>query len=116
MYAMVNVQQYQIVATGNTVESCRETYNNLMITNRIIDGEAGQSGGDITELKGKITEIRSADIDGNTWFYIRLAESDKWFTVSAKDDPTAVILSAGDKVTVKYIPSDSAIIAANSVK
>ena len=26
MYAMVNVQQYNIVATGNTVEECKQNY------------------------------------------------------------------------------------------
>ncbi len=117
MYAMVNVQQYQIVATGSSVEACQANYNKLMLANKIIDGAAaGQKAGEkLTELRGKIEEIRSADIDGNTWFYIRLAGGEVWFTVSAKADPLSVILSVGDEVAVKYVPADGAIVEAASI-
>ena len=30
MYAMVNVQQYQIVATGNSVRQCQQSYHDLL--------------------------------------------------------------------------------------
>jgi hypothetical protein len=117
MYAMVNVQQYQIVAIGSTVEECQKQYHNLMITNKIIDGSPPQPQPDtLKELKGRIEEIRSAAIDGNTWFYIRLKGSDIWFTISAKVYPKAVIMNIGDTVTLSYIPSDSEIIEAVSIE
>ena len=34
-YAMVNVQKYQIVAIGDTVSECEESYTNLMYKNGI---------------------------------------------------------------------------------
>ena len=39
MYAMVNVQKYQIVATGNTVSECEEQYTTLMYQNGIKEVE-----------------------------------------------------------------------------
>ena len=117
MYAMVNVQQYQIVAIGSTVEECQEKYHSLMITNKIIDGTPTQpEPGTLEELKGKIEEIRSVAIDGNTCFYIRLKGSDIWFTVSAKAYPLSVIMNVGDTVIITYIPADSEIIEAVSIK
>lgn len=55
MYAMVNVQQYNIVATGNTVEECKQNYLDMMRSSRHwkwrehIPGRrdgGGDSGGD----------------------------------------------------------------------
>ena len=41
MYAMVNVQQYQIVAVGNTVSDCQSRYHELLVENGIIE-ETGE--------------------------------------------------------------------------
>jgi hypothetical protein len=98
------------------VEACQANYNKLMLANKIIDGAAaGQRPAKTDRVRGKIEEIRSADIDGNTWFYIRLAGGEVWFTVSAKADPLSVILSVGDEVAVKYVPADGAIVEAASI-
>jgi hypothetical protein len=37
MYAMVNVQQYQIVATGATVAECESNYRGMLKNNNLID-------------------------------------------------------------------------------
>ncbi len=117
MYAMVNVQQYQIVATGTTVEACQENYNRLMIANKIIDGKGDGKGegGDYSEISGKIKELRTADIDGNTWFYIKLEGQDSWFAMSAKENRLLAIMNPGDEVKIKYKPAEGAIIDAVSV-
>lgn len=47
MYAMVNVQQYQIVATGNSVKQCQENYHQLLIDNQVIEDD----GSAITETE-----------------------------------------------------------------
>ena len=39
MYAMVNVQQYQIVATGNSVRQCQQNYHDLLVDNQVIEDE-----------------------------------------------------------------------------
>ena len=109
MYAMVNVQQYQIVATGYTLKECQSNYYDLLINNNLIDGEINVAPVVDTEtIYGTIADIRSATIDGNTIFYLRLDKSlAVYYTVSAKDYPTAVILNVGDLVKLEFVPTES---------
>jgi hypothetical protein len=98
MYAMVNVQQYQIVATGSSVSECEAAYRKLLTQNNIT-GNAGESG-NVTE--GVITEIKEAVIDGNTRYYFRLDEGGSYYVVSANDNELAVILNVGDRVKISW--------------
>lgn len=119
MYAMVNVQQYQIVATGNTVSDCQQKYHQLLVENQILtDEDAKKTDPDVELLhtSGKIDEIRSAAIDGNTIYYLRLENSKVYYTVSAKDYPMAVILNEGDSVEIYYYPSDETLIEAANLE
>ena len=69
MYAMVNVSQYQIVATGSTVAECESNYRVMLANNNLIDeSQTDISVSDQQEAAGVIAEIRSAVIDGNTWY------------------------------------------------
>ena len=116
MYAMVNVQQYQIVATGYSLAECQENYHALLLENSIIEDGAvtsGESSSDIvySTSTGVITDIRQANIDGNTIFYFQLEGANVYYTVSAKDYPITAILNIGDTITVSYQPQDSALVA-----
>ena len=118
MYAMVNVQQYQVVATGYSVSECQESYNGLLIKNNIIQApEAGSAEEPEQTVEyetagGEITDIRSASIDGNTIFYLKLDGGDVYYTVSAKSYPIAAILNVGDSVTLTYAPGDESLLSA----
>ena len=107
-YAMVNVQQYQIVATGDTVAECEQGYLALLSQNGVVDGDAGLSGTETAE--GAVAEIRSAVLDGNTVYFIRLAGSDMFYSISAVDQQLAVILNEGDRVAVTYRPGEGSIL------
>lgn len=118
MYAMVNVQQYQIVATGNTVSDCQQRYHELLIENQILAEEEPEPEPEIELLKvsGKIEEIRSANIDGNTIYYLRLEKGKVYYTVSAKEYPLAVILDVGDSVDISYAPSEKMLVEAEELE
>ena len=107
-YAMVNVQQYQIVATGDTVAECEQGYLELLSQNGVVEGGTGPSGTETAE--GVIDEIRSAVLDGNSYYFIRLAGEDVFYAVSAADQPLAVILNKGDRVTVAFRPGEDSIL------
>lgn len=116
MYAIVNVSQYQIVATGATVADCESNYRVMLARNGLID----QSDTDITpsgqgQVTGTIAEIRSAVVEGNTWYYLRLQDGTVYYAISAADDKNAVILSVGDNVTVTYTEGEDKILSAYSV-
>ena len=106
MYAMVNVQQYQIVATGYTLKECQSNYYTLLTNNNLIDSNASEQDTTKTEnITGYIDDIRSATIDGNTIIYLRLSHNlGIYYTVSAKDYPIAVILNIGDRIELEYVP------------
>ena len=113
MYAMVNVQQYQIVATGYTLKECQSNYYNLLTNNNLVDSDSiGQNEVETEDIVGYIEDIRSATIDGNTVIYLRLAHNlGIYYTVSARDYPVAVILNVGDRVKLEYVPAENSPLA-----
>ena len=101
-YAMVNVQQYNIVATGDTVAECERNYLTMLAENGLIQDDAALSGTETVE--GTIADIRSAVQDGNSVYYIQLIGAEPYYAIAAADAPLAVILSNGDQVTITYRP------------
>lgn len=120
MYAMVNVQQYQIVATGTSVPLCAKNYGDLLVSGGILNGDAvGTGGGDYIEMRGRVAEIRTAVIEGNTRYYFRLEgeSGERYFWIGAVSDPSVVLIDVGDPVVITYALSDDAdLFAAISVK
>ena len=113
-YAMVNVQQYQIVATGDSVAECEQNYLAMLSQNGIVDGSASLSGTEAAE--GTVAEIRSAVLNGNSVYFIRLIGSDAFYSISAAEAPLTVILSEGDQVSILYQPGEGSILTALSVE
>lgn len=101
-YAMVNVAQYQIVATGTTVAECEQVYLSLLrqagiqsTTDTALDAAL-----DRQEVDGVVQEIRSMVLDGNTHWFLRLDDSGTYYAISSDVDQTAALLNCGDHVTL----------------
>ncbi len=107
MYAMVNVQQYQIVATGTSVAACEANYQTLLAQGGVI--ETTEDVGAVETVSGKIEDLRSAVIDGNTYYFIRLKNDERYYQISAAVSPQSVLLNIGDKVTITYTVTDGTI-------
>ena len=101
MYAMVNVEQYQIVATDTTVSGCEQKYISLLAEKGITLPEALPQ----TTASGVIAELRSAVLDGNTYYFIRLENEEVFYSISAAKNNVAVILNVGDTVTIEHAPA-----------
>ena len=110
MYAMVNVQQYQIVATGETVAECERNYTELLAQNGILTGDQTLSGTET--VQGAVADIRSAVQDGNSVYYIQLIGDETYYAITAAEAPLAVILSTGDQVSITYQPGEGPILTA----
>ncbi len=68
------------------------------------------------EVTGAITDIRTAVVDGNSIYYIKLDESELYFAISASKDASVVILNNGDTVKITYVVTEgAAIVNASSV-
>ncbi|MCD7736911.1 MAG: CvpA family protein [Lachnospiraceae bacterium] len=107
MYAMVNVSDYQITATGSSVAECQANYEELLVENGIkVTDPVELVETETDTVTGTVTEIRSVVVDGNTVFYFSLG-TDTYYAVSAADDQNAVIYDVGDKVTITYYVEDT---------
>ena len=102
MYAMVNVARYDIVATGTTVTAAEAEYIRLLGDRGVVAPETLPS----TSATGVIEKLRSAVLDGNTYYFIRLQGEEVYYSVSAADNNVAVILNEGDRVTIEHAQPD----------
>lgn len=94
MYAMVNVRQYNIVATGSTLAECEANYIKQLNQNGVVEDAPG------AEVSGTVAEIRTAVIDGNSWYYFRLEGETWYYSVSAADSQEAVVVNVGDHISL----------------
>ena len=102
MYAMVNVSQYQIVATGATVADCESNYRRMLRQNNLItEDQTDIETGSTETLAGTIAEIRDTVVSGSSLYFLRF-EGEESFTVyvSAEKVSWAVLLNPGDRVEV----------------
>ena len=100
MYAMVNVQKYQIVATGDTVSECEQVYTNLMYENGIKEVE--EDTREVQTMTAAISRSAQGVIDGNTHYYIMLEGSDAIFDVPIVEYIDVIRYNVGDTVTIEY--------------
>lgn len=117
MYAMVNVQQYQIVATGASVEECQSNYYKLLRQNKLDTGEAPILPADEDTVTGIVTVLRSAVIDGTTMYYVTLDAGNTVYCISAGEVEKVILLNVGDRITITYEPDsmrDDLICTANA--
>ncbi len=101
MYAMVNVSQYQIVATGTTVEECQTAYAELLMKNGVTEVPMKPEV-EKKEVTGIVAEIRSSVMDGDTWYFIRLENQQVYYLINGSEYPLATILNVSDRVTITY--------------
>lgn len=117
MYAMVNVQQYQIVATGASVEECQSNYYKLLRQNKLDTGEAPILPADEDTVTGIVTALCSAVIDGTTMYYVTLDADNTVYCISAGEVEKVILLNVGDRITITYEPDsmrDDFICTANA--
>lgn len=104
MFAMVNVQQYDVVSTGATVAECESNYRQTLAHRGLIAaGEQKPAAGAAQEQEGVVAEIRSTVIEGNTHYYVRMVGSLGYLDFSAAEVPRAVLLDVGDHIRYSYI-------------
>ncbi len=130
-YAMVNVQKYQLVATGDTVAECETEYQTLLVKNDIIEEPEGfaeiidddDDGGenevaeevveeapelDTKEVTGVIEEIVIAVVDGNSHYYIVLEDADEIYDVNVAELLEVIRFEEGDEITMEYAEDEPA--------
>lgn len=113
MYAMVNVSQYQKVATATTVAQCEKNYIKLMQGS----APAGDAADNET-IKGVVDDIKTAVREGFTWYYVRVAGKPEYYVQSIEQDFALAVLSVGDSVEITFSgePIDGVVTATQITK
>lgn len=141
-YAMVSVERVQDAVRSEDddnpdLEACLKAYVNKVkaSTKKVLeinynavlpDAIGGEDSGNadnsnetqakIETITGVITDIRPVVINGNSVYYIAVDGQATYYSISAADDETVVILNVGDTVKISYKTSEGNIIAAKSVE
>lgn len=98
MYAFVDVQQYQVVGIGNTVDAARDNYISKL----------GDEDIEVTETEpakeravtGKILAINTAVVGGNTKYYIMLDGDENVYTVDISMSNKLPFAKVGDTIEI----------------
>lgn len=112
MYAMVNVQQYQLVASGTSVAECERNYITLLEGSNLSDSEKYRG----EAQTGTIAAIKTAVIDGNTHAFIRLGNDTFYYVISVADSELAAVLEEGDRVKIYPSEADGDLRSAYSIE
>lgn len=99
-YAMVNVQKYQWVAIGDTIQECEKNYSGLLNTNGIVSRNAET----LKEINGVIAAVAPVVLEGNTHYYICLEGVDAVFDVDMSDEKLIGVIRyrEGDRISLGY--------------
>lgn len=103
-FAMIDIQRYQNVAVGNTVEETQKTYQALLATNGVVSGDVEAI--DSQTVSGTIIHIAQAVIEGNTHFYVKLDGSDEVYDFALPGLLEIVGYKEGDRISFSYIEGD----------
>ena len=109
-FAFVNVEKYQQVAIGDTLNEAYSAYVKQLASGQIIDA------GDLSEVTGRVLQVDSAVKDGNTYFYVQISGSDKVFMASIQLDDVLAVLKPEDRVTINYVDSDDTFVMMNQIE
>ncbi len=102
-YAFVDVEQYQIVGTGDKLEAARTAYLDKLRAGDIIGNDTA-NGNDAPDkqISGTVAEIHPVVQNGNTVYYFRLNEVGGIFTANITVSENLPFLKAGDLITITH--------------
>lgn len=104
LYAMVNVEQYNIVATATSQTKVFEEYKTLLAS----DGKLETEENDLKEDTITVQSAEYIDSDDGTMVYIK-DTNHQVYKQAFKEDESLIRISAGDVLHVKYQPMDNEI-------
>lgn len=107
MYGMINVEKYQIVATGTSVSNTLSQYKKLLKV-----GGADTGSSESIEISGVIEDIRSATLEGNSIYFIKIKDKANYYILDISDNKRVSILNTGDNIKLEAEESEEDIVPA----
>ncbi|MCI8453886.1 MAG: CvpA family protein [Lachnospiraceae bacterium] len=103
MYAFVDVEQYQIVGTGQTIDEARKNYRTAL---NLEDVEIGEPF-DVLEKAGVVDSLASVVVGGNTVYYFTLKGEDTVYAAAVTVHERLPFLQAGDRISFTCTEEDT---------
>ena len=98
LYALVNVEQYGIVATGATQADAIVAYRKLLARNGVsIEGDAE----DFAKALITVENVRLVELNGSATVYITGADGTV-YKGTLNEDESLVLVREGDKLVIRY--------------
>lgn len=110
-YAFVSVENYQIVATGESVAAAEKEYYKLLNDNGKVKVDF-----DSKTITAKITAIQEAVVNGNSNYYFQLEGEKKTFIAPISLNSQLPLLKAGESVTIEYVDDESTSQTVSSIQ
>ena len=101
MFAMINIEQYQSVATGSTVEECQEAYLSLLAADGLLSEQEAADASTTVEVSGTIATIAQAVVDGNSHFYVTLEGDETIYDFALPGLLEIVTYQPGDQIAFR---------------
>lgn len=98
MYAFVDVEQYQIVGTGQTIDEAKSNYRKAL---NLEDVEV-QEPADSTEISGTVASLASAVVSGNTCYYFTLEGDSQVYTAFVDVHEKLPFMQPGAELSFSY--------------
>ncbi len=106
LYALVNVENYSIVATGSTQAEAKQAYIDLLRAEGIIKEEE-QTPPVVPEVQTKqatvdVQRVTIATVDGNSVVYIN-GNDGNIYKKALSADETLLLIKEGDSINITYV-------------
>lgn len=98
-YAMINIEQYTIVATGDTITECENNYITQLKDSNLVNKDSDVAG----TASGTISKVAQVVIEGNTHYYIMLEGYDDIFDFNVSELINIIKYNIGDSISFHYI-------------
>ncbi|MBR1741718.1 MAG: tripartite tricarboxylate transporter TctB family protein [Lachnospiraceae bacterium] len=105
MYAMVNVEQYNIVATATSQSEVFSKYRKMLLSSGSKDSEGEET---LKTEQIRVEEVRFVDTEDGTVVYVKDTEH-QVYKQAFKENEELILISEGDTLEVTYEPMENGI-------
>ncbi len=114
-YAMIDIQRYQNVAVGDTLEETEKSYKKLLRANGVSVDDGSSSTKSDSSATGTISLISPVVLDGNSHYYVMLNGDDTLYDCPIATVTDIVRYKEGDSITLNFASGGGNLVTVESV-
>ncbi len=114
-YAMIDIQRYQNVAVGDTLEETEKSYKKLLRANGVSVDDGSSSTKSDSSATGTISLISPVVLDGNSHYYVMLNGDDTLYDCPIATVTDIVRYKEGDTITLNFASGGGNLVSVESV-